>query len=152
MQAPEVQLVMDELAGGLERVDQVEQAVVIRREITEFLRLHLGDEDAAVISHMENLAHDLYWLEEYGETIELLEHVRKTRCRDLGSRHPLTLETQRHLATALVKGRQFDKAIALDRDLHSYFRDEYGDQDDRTIEADEQLRTALQWFEKSAES
>ncbi len=70
----------------------------------------------------------------------------ETRRRDLGVRHPLTLETQRHLATALVRGSQFEKAIAPYRDLYSYYRDQYGTKDQWTDEAKEQLEMTLQWF------
>ena len=147
MQSPQVQIAMDELAGGLERVDLVEQAVTIRREIVTFLRPLLGDEDVAVVGHMENLAHDLHWLEQYDEANVLLERVWEARCRALGARHPLTLETQRDLATSLTRAQQFDRAIALDRDLYSYFQEDNGDQDERTIDAKEQLDSAKQLFE-----
>lgn len=147
MNPPDIQILMDEIAGGLEQVDNPREASDIRRQLLAFALEHVGDEDAATLGHMENLATDLYWMEQFDEANVLLEHVLEIRRRDLGARHPLTLDAQRYLATCLVRALHFEKGIELERDLHTYFREQYGDRDDRTIAAEKQLEVSHQWLE-----
>jgi hypothetical protein len=144
----EIQNVMDELAGGLESVDEIENACAIRGQLLEFALKHVSEGHVAALGHMENLASDLYWLERYDESIQLLERVWHFRIRDLGRRDPVTLETQNELVTVLVRGRQFEKGIDLAADLYDYYQDCFGAQDERTASALEQLTNARLWSEK----
>ena len=99
---------------------------------------------------MENLAHELYWVGQIEESIELFEHVWTIRSRDLGSRDELTLETQRFLSTALVGGHRFGRAIELDQDLVAYYSQVFGSKDERTMQAAKDLQVAKEWTEWGA--
>ena len=147
----QMQILMDEIANGLERVDEFEEALVIRRRHAEFAIEHLGDEDPASLAAMQNLGNVLYWVEQYDASIELFERVWAILCRDLGKRDDRSLELQRDLATALVRAGRVDRAIELDEDLLENYRDTLGAEHEQTVIAAQQLEVAKQWAAKGPE-
>jgi hypothetical protein len=145
MRPPDIQTWMDQVAAALEESEQLERAVRIRKQLLDFAMEHVGADNQATLGHMENLATDLYILACYGQSADLLQHVWEVRRRDLGERTALTLETQRELATALVRAGRYQVALELDRDQVAFYGEKFGTDDERTLDAQNQLDFALQW-------
>lgn len=147
----QVQTWMDELAGAFEETDLIDRAATIRTQLFEFSRNAVGEDHIATLAHMENLAHDLYWLGEFDESAALLDHVVQARCHSLGNTDPVTLESRRDLLTALVGANEFDRAKLVGEELVQHYTSQYGSDDPRTVKAKQNLDTVNLWIDEQGQ-
>ncbi|HVA03416.1 MAG TPA: tetratricopeptide repeat protein [Acidimicrobiales bacterium] len=91
---------MWEVAQRLDHAGRQGEALILRQQIVERMRAHLGEEDLETLSAEQRLAASLMKNHRSPEARPLLEHVVRQRTRLLGCDHPQTVSAMQWLDRA----------------------------------------------------
>lgn len=114
----------DNMAGTVDSLyyeDAYEDAAAVLRSQLEIRRRHLGDEDAAVATTMNNLGFMLDMAGEYEEAEEMYRGAVEIDRRVLGDAHPGLATELDNLAVFLSYDGRADEAKALNREALAIF-------------------------------
>ena len=107
-----------QVAVRLEQLGRFDEALQLRSDVTNHLRIHMGTEDLSTLTVEGLQAFDFDRLGRHGEALPLFEHVVAGRTDELGPDHQLTLLamdwlgcTHRSLGNLPEACRLFEEAV-----------------------------------------